>query len=161
MERPRFEELCRRHYTEVVRLAFLVTGDRQEALDVAQETFARAYERWGQVSTMENQMGWLIRVSTNLSLSHRRRASRRARPIPTPAPVTDAPSDPGMRAALATLTPAQRAAVILRLYLDLSIEDTAKMLGKRPGTVRALSSQGIARLRASSRAAGSLMAGGS
>lgn len=147
MERSGFEELCQRHYTEVVRVAFLVTGDRQEALDVAQETFARAYERWGQVSTMENPVGWLVRVATNLSLSQRRRSSRRVRPVPTPRSATDAPADPGMHEALATLTPAQRTAVVLRFYLDLSIEDTAQMLGKRPGTIRALSSQGVARLR--------------
>ena len=52
-----------------------------------------------------------------------------------------------MRAALASLAPAQRAAVVLRFYLDMSIEDTAKALRKRPGTVRALTAQGIARLR--------------
>ncbi len=147
MKRSGFEELCHRHYTEVVHVAFLVTGDRQEALDVAQETFARAYERWGQVSVMENAGGWLVRVATNVSLSERRRSSRRAlSPSMTPS-MSDSPPDPGMRAALASLTPAQRAAVVLRFYLDLSIQDTAQMLGKRPGTVRALTSQGIARLR--------------
>ena len=147
MERSSFEEMCRRHYTEVVRLAFLVTGDRQEALDVAQETFARAYERWGQVSTMENPVGWLMRVATNLSLSHRRWSARRAHTLRAPEPATDTQRDPAVTAALATLTPSQRAAVVLRFYLDLSIEDTAKTLGKRPGTVRALTSQGVARLR--------------
>jgi DNA-directed RNA polymerase specialized sigma24 family protein len=45
------------------------------------------------------------------------------------------------------LTSAQRAAIVLRFYLDLSIEDTATALHKRPGTVRALTAQGIARLR--------------
>jgi DNA-directed RNA polymerase specialized sigma24 family protein len=61
--------------------------------------------------------------------------------------VVDAPNDPGIRTALAGLPPAQRAAVVLRFYLDLSIDDTAQVLGKRPGTVRALTSQGVARLR--------------
>ena len=147
MDGPSFEEMCRRHYTEVVRVAFLVTGDRQEALDVAQETFARAYERWGQVSTMENPVGWLMRVATNLSLSHRRRSVRRAHTLPASEPATDAQGDPAVTAALAALTPSQRAAVVLRFYLDLSIQDTARTLGKRPGTVRALTSQGVARLR--------------
>jgi RNA polymerase sigma-70 factor (sigma-E family) len=147
MERSGFEEMCRAHYTEVVRVAFLLTGDRQEALDVTQETFARAYERWGQVSVMENPVGWLMRVATNLSLSHRRR-SRWSPRTPAPArPVVDAPNDPAIRTALAGLPPAQRAAVVLRFYLDLSIDDTAQVLGKRPGTVRALTSQGVARLR--------------
>jgi RNA polymerase sigma-70 factor (ECF subfamily) len=148
MDRAGFEELTRRHYAEVARVAFLVTGDRQEALDVAQETFARAYERWRQVSTMDNQVGWLIRVATNLSLSHRRRSARVTRLLPAPQMDTEMRTDPSVDDALATLTPSQRAAVVLRFYLDFSIAETAQVLGKRPGTVRALTSQGTARLRA-------------
>jgi RNA polymerase sigma-70 factor (sigma-E family) len=147
MERSGFDEFCRGHYTEVVRVAYLVTGDRQEALDVAQETFARAYERWGRVSTMENPVGWLMRVATNLSVSQRRRSNRRSRAVPPPQPVFETPGDPAVEAALMKLTPAQRAVVVLRFYLDLSIEETARTLGKRAGTVRALTSQGVARLR--------------
>jgi RNA polymerase sigma-70 factor (ECF subfamily) len=147
MKRSGFEEMCRDHYSEVVRVAFLVTGDRQGAFDVAQETFARAFEHWSQVSTMQNPVGWLMRVATNLALSDRRRV-RRVRRTEAPAePVIDTPGDPGLGAALAQLTPAQRVAVVLRYYLDLSIEETARTLGKRPGTVRALTSQGVARLR--------------
>ena len=147
MERSGFEELTCRHYNEVARVAFLLTGDRQEALDVAQETFARAYERWGSVSTMDNQVGWLIRVATNLSLSHRRRIRRTVRQFPTPRAVDDSPSDPSLGRALSELTPAQRAALVLRFYLDLSIAETAEVLGNRPGTIRALTAQGTARLR--------------
>jgi RNA polymerase sigma-70 factor (sigma-E family) len=147
MEGPSFEQMCRHYYTEVVRVAFLVTGDRQEAFDVAQETFARAYERWAQVSTMDNPVGWLMRVATNLSLSHRRRAVRRVPALPAPESTPDAHGDPAVLAALASLTPSQRAAVVLRFYLDQSIEETARTLGKRPGTIRALTSQGVARLR--------------
>lgn len=147
MKCSNFEELCHHQYTRVVHAAFLITGDRQEALDVAQETFARAYERWGQVSKMGNQVGWLMRVATNLSLSYRRRLAFRRRPVATLMTTMDAAADPAIRDALTALTPAQRAAVVLRFYLDLSIEDTAQALRKRPGTVRALTSQGIARLR--------------
>jgi DNA-directed RNA polymerase specialized sigma24 family protein len=97
---------------------------------------------------MGNQVGWLIRVATNLSLSHRRWSARKARQLPAPRTVEDTPTDPSVEKALAALTPAQRAAIVLRFYLDLSITETADVLSKRPGTVRALTSQGIARLRA-------------
>ena len=63
--------------------------------------------------------------------------------LPASEPATDAQGDPAVTAALAALTPSQRAAVVLRFYLDLSIQDTARTLGKRPGTVRALTSQGV------------------
>lgn len=136
-------------YERVARAAFLILGDRDEALDVTQETFARACERWAQVSVMENPEGWLYRVAVNLSLSKRRRAARRVlrRAPDRPEPAAES-TDPALAKALVRLSPAQRAAVVLRFYLDLSIETTAEALGNRPGTVRALTSQGIGRLRA-------------
>ncbi len=149
MDRSGYEQLCRDHYSGVVRAAFLVTGDRQEALDITQETFARAYERWGQVSKMENQAGWLYRVATNLAISGKRRLRRLNGLVDRAAETSaeDPSSDPALAAALARLTPAQRAVVVLRFHLDWSIDTTAEALRKRPGTVRALSSQAIAHLR--------------
>lgn len=147
MEISEYERLCADHYAGVVRAAFLVVGDRQEALDIAQETFARAYERWSQVSKMQNQAGWLYRVATNLAITRLRRLRRDhlgARQLEVAAPE---PSDPSLAKALRKLTPAQRAAVVLRFHLDLSIDAAAEVLHKRAGTVRALTSQGVARLR--------------
>lgn len=146
MDDDRYERLCEDHYSDVVRVAFLITGDRQEALDIAQETFTRAFERWRQVAGMENQVGWLVRVASNQAISRQRRLTRRVRHEPSPGMETDGP-DPALASALRRLTPSQRAVVVLRYYLDLSIETTAETLGKRPGTVRALSAQGVARLR--------------
>jgi RNA polymerase sigma factor (sigma-70 family) len=57
--------------------------------------------------------------------------------------------DQRLQDGLSSLTPAQRTVLVLRFYLDWSVADTAKVLGKKPGTVRALTSQGIARLRES------------
>jgi RNA polymerase sigma factor (sigma-70 family) len=148
MELTEFERLCETTYTRVFRAAFLILGNRQEALDVAQETFARAFARWGKVRAMESPEGWLIKVAVNQSISLRRRAWRRAFGPPPEVP-SDPPeaSDPALASALGALTPAQRAAVIVRYYLDMSVQDASQALGKRPGTVRALTSQGVARLR--------------
>jgi RNA polymerase sigma factor (sigma-70 family) len=143
-----FEELCEFSYTRVAKAAYLILGDRQEAQDVAQEAFSRALERWPEVGSMENPQGWLYRVAVNLSLSTRRRAVRWVKGrIPDSAAVESEPSDPGLAKALSRLTPAQRAAVVLRFYSDLSVADTAQVLNKRPGTVRALTAQAISRLR--------------
>jgi RNA polymerase sigma factor (sigma-70 family) len=49
--------------------------------------------------------------------------------------------------ALGQLTPSQRAVVVLRYMEDLSIEQVAELTGRKPGTIRALTSQGVARLR--------------
>jgi DNA-directed RNA polymerase specialized sigma24 family protein len=57
--------------------------------------------------------------------------------------------EPQVEAAILDLPPAQRAVVVCRFYLDLSIEQTAEVLRKATGTVRALSSQATTRLRTS------------
>ena len=146
--RDAFEALCREEYAAIVRTAWLITGNREEALDVAQETFARAYERWRTVENLDRPAAWLQRVAGNLAVSWRRRERRRS-PEAVPdvaAPQGDVP-DAGLMEAMRALTPAQRAAIVLRYFADLSVEDTASALRKKPGTVRALTSQGFTRLR--------------
>ncbi len=150
--REAFERLCRDEYAALVRTAYLITGDREESLDLAQEALARAYERWRSVSQLDRPGAWLHRVVVNLAISWRRRQKIRltklglSSPGPTPGPE---PPDLELFQALRELSPAQRAVVVLRYYTDQSIEDVAQALGKRPGTVRALASQGLARLRES------------
>lgn len=145
--REGFERLWREEYPRVVRTAWLITGDREEAADVAQETFARAYERWRTVSALDRPGAWLHRVAANLSLTWRRRRARERHPSTAEAVDPVEIPDPALFEALRTLAPAQRAAVVLRHWADLSVEDTAQALGKRPGTVKALTHQGLARLR--------------
>jgi RNA polymerase sigma-70 factor, ECF subfamily len=149
MERTGFERLCADHYANVVRTAYLITGDLAEATDIAQEAFARAFERWTTVSALDAPEAWVHRVAANLAVSWWRRLRvRRSRPLPEAGVVPPPePSDPVLMEALSQLTPAQRTAVVLRFYADRSIEDVAEALGKRPGTIRALTSQGVARLR--------------
>lgn len=144
-----FDRLCRDEYANLVRTAYLVTGDREEAADLAQEALARAFERWRVVSGLDRPGAWLQRVTANLAISWRRRQRFRSF-----GPVRDraeespsASADVDLMHALSFLTPAQRAAVVLRYYADQSVDQVARALGKRPGTVRALTSQGLSRLR--------------
>lgn len=145
-----FDALCRREYPLVVRTAYLITGDREEAADVAQEAFARAYQHWRKVRTMDRPGAWLQRVASNLAISWRRRARWRSRLAEVPeveAQDPDVTEEMVLMEALSLLAPAQRAAIVLRFYADQSVAQTARALGKRPGTVRALTAQGMARLR--------------
>ena len=148
--REAFEKFCRDEYAAVVRGVYLITGDPEEAADVAQEAFARAYERWGSVSRLDLPGAWVQRVATNLAISwwrHQRVRARFQGSADSGKPLDPRPEDPDLMAALRALSPAQRAAVVLRYFADQSVEDTARALGKRPGTIRALTSQGLARLR--------------
>jgi RNA polymerase sigma-70 factor (ECF subfamily) len=152
MDDAGFEALYREAFADVFRTAYLIVGDRQEALDLAQETFARAFERWRSVRSLHRPEAWLQRVVANLAVSwHRGRRRRRSLGVPAGAPRFDdvASVDPDLAQAVRELTPAQRAVVVLRFYLDRSVDDVAAALGKRPGTVRALTAQAMARLRVS------------
>ena len=147
--REGFERLWREEYARVFRTAYLIVLDREEAADLTQEAFIRAYERWRSVERMQNPAAWLQRVAGNLALSWRRRRRTAAAFVESHPGVETVmePADPTLIGALRALAPAQRAVVVLRYYADQSVEDTARSLGKRPGTVKALAHQGIARLR--------------
>jgi RNA polymerase sigma-70 factor (ECF subfamily) len=140
-----FEDLWKAHYGSVVRTALVVTGNVEEARDVAQEAFARAYQHWSRVARLDRPESWVHRVATNLAIS----SARRRRPrLPPPALIEPPePYDDRLAALVKALTPAQRAVIALRFYLDWSVEDVARALGKRPGTVTALTHQALERLR--------------
>ncbi len=143
-----FDEFYLAMNGRVVRSVFLMVGDLEEAKDISQEVFARAFERWGVVGDLDRPEFWVYKVATNLSLSslrRRRRASGRGDGLE---PVMElALPEPELRAAVLALPPAQRGVVVLRFFLDASVEETARVMHKRPGTVRALTFQAMTRLR--------------
>ena len=141
-----YEAFFREQFPKAARTAALVVGDVQEGMDVAQEAMARAYQHWRKVSMMDRPDAWVLKVATNLALSRLRR--RQPRPVvddpPAPEPAT---LDAELLEAVRSLSPAQRSVIALRFYLDWSVEDVSDALGKKPGTVRALTHQGMERLR--------------
>jgi RNA polymerase sigma-70 factor (sigma-E family) len=144
---PEFEDVYRAEFPHAFRTAYLITGNRQDALELAQEALARAFERWHAVRRMDRPGAWIQRVVANLSLTAtRRRRSRPSFPARDAVPEPE-PSDPALFDALASLTVAQRTVLVMRYFLDLSVREVAADLGKRPGTVTALTSQGLAALR--------------
>jgi RNA polymerase sigma-70 factor, ECF subfamily len=147
-------EFCELEYGRLVGMLTLYTSDRDLAAELAQEALARACRHWRRVRNMDAPTAWLYRVALNLanSIFARRRAERRAY---AQAAVLDAPvpEHPGwdevvaLRQALGVLAPRQRAAVVLRYYADLPVAEVASLMRCRPGTVRALTHQGLQRLR--------------
>jgi RNA polymerase sigma factor (sigma-70 family) len=144
---------CRAMHPRLVGALALHCGDRHVAEELAQETLARVWERWPSVREMASPESWTYRVGFNLAASRfrRRSAERRARARAgegLDAHVPDLASALAVRAAVAALPPRQRAAVVLRYFADLSVDDTAAALRCAPGTVKALTSQAITALRA-------------
>jgi RNA polymerase sigma factor (sigma-70 family) len=146
MQDARYEAFFLEQFAKVARTAALVMGNVEDGADIAQEAMARAYQHWRKVSAMDRPDAWVHKVATNLALTRLRR--RPIRHLP-PEPVLTEPDtrDDDLLHAVRSLSPAQRSVIALRFYLDWSIEDVAEALGKRPGTVRALTHQGMERLR--------------
>jgi RNA polymerase sigma-70 factor (sigma-E family) len=149
------EVLYARHAPDAVRLAALLTGDPALAQDLVQDAFARLGGRLVHLRRPEAFESYLRRTIVNLArMQFRRRGVERAWLQRQPGPDSAPGPSPGvedrevLRQALHRLPARQRAALVLRFYLDLPERDIADALRCRPGTVGSLVSRGLARLRA-------------
>ena len=151
VEPASFEELFLAERVGLYGSLWLVTRNRHEAEEIAQEAFLRVWERWAEVSEMANPAGYLYRTAMNVWRSRLRRArvavarTFRASGGDDAIALVDA-RDVVLRA-LDGLTPRQRAAVVLTELLDLTSEEAGKALGVRPSTVRVLAARGRATLK--------------
>lgn len=148
-----FEAFCLREHTALIRMLTLYCGDREVARDLTQETLARAWVHWRKVRKMERADLWLRRVAVNLANSHFRhvRVERSARSRLVVAVEctrgTDAAAAMVVHSALLHLTPRQRESVVLRFMDDLSVEQTAAVMGCSEGTVKKLTARALVALR--------------
>jgi len=156
---PSWDELVRQHADRVYRLAYRLSGNQHDAEDLTQETFIRVFRSVQnyQPGTFE---GWLHRITTNLFLDMvRRRARIRMEALPEdydrlpgdqPNPEQiyhDARLGADLQAALDSLPPEFRAAVVLCDIEGLSYEEIGATLGVKLGTVRSRIHRGRQALR--------------
>lgn len=147
--------LVRKYQVQAVQTAYLVTRDRALAEDIVQAAFLRAYERIGQFDARRPFGPWFLRSVVNDAV---KAAARRERQVSLETgsegeetSLADLLADPGpgpedlveteeirqtVWAALGKLPPVQRAAIVLRYYLDLSEAEMADELACPPGTVK-------------------------
>jgi RNA polymerase sigma factor (sigma-70 family) len=140
-------------HERLLRALYLVTGDRSEADDIAQEAFVKILERWDTVRLMDSPTGYLYRTAMNSFRSGYRRSVMAIRrlalvPLGRRNPFEDVEIAADVRRALTSLTPRQRAAIVLTELLGYPSEDAGSLLGIQPSTVRALTTQARARMKA-------------
>ncbi|HEY9476006.1 MAG TPA: SigE family RNA polymerase sigma factor [Mycobacteriales bacterium] len=134
------------------RMAYLLCHDWHTADDLVSVTCGKLYQHWSRVRTLGNIDAYVRRMLLNAWLDERRRPWRRERPIGEvpdwPAPqVADRTEQGDVIRLLDELPPRRRAAIVLRYYCDLSVEETAEALGVSSGTVKSLTSRGLLTLR--------------
>jgi RNA polymerase sigma-70 factor (sigma-E family) len=138
----------------LLRSAWLLTGDQGKAEDLLQTVLAQVWPRWSRVVAGGNPEAYVRRVLYSTYLSWWRRRWRFEVPSPEVPDAGDG-SDLAHRSAtrdalnraLAKLSRQQRAVVVLRYVEDLSVVETAQLLGCTPGTVKVQSSRALATLR--------------
>jgi RNA polymerase sigma-70 factor (sigma-E family) len=128
------------HGEELLRLAYLLTSDRELAEDLVQEAFVRAWRSWGQLRREASAPAWLRVTLLNLTRSSLRRRLREWRTHVGGHDHGVPDVDPTLRIdldrAVAALPLQRRACIVLRYYADLSERDTAAALGISVGTVK-------------------------
>ncbi len=136
----------------LLRSAFLLCGDVHEAEDLVQSTLVKVVLAGRRLDRIDNIEAYTRRTLMSVFIAPRRRLWRREHPHAAPPDRTvDAPADVDMglavRTALAEVPPRQRAVLVLRYWEDLSVEETAQILGVSTGTVKSQSARGLATLR--------------
>ncbi|HVL38064.1 MAG TPA: sigma-70 family RNA polymerase sigma factor [Fimbriimonadaceae bacterium] len=141
-------------YPRIVGSLSLMCGDAHLAEELAQDAFAKLCRDWWRVRRMDHPEAWLHKVAINLATSHfrRRGAERRARARlearPTLPNDEDHASSLALRRSVAGLPPRQKAAVVLRYYVDLPFAKVAELLGVTESTAKSLVAKAVERLRA-------------
>jgi RNA polymerase sigma factor (sigma-70 family) len=126
------------------------TGDMLLAEEQVAEAFARAWVSWRKVSRHPARRAWVVRTALNIGASRWRRRGRELPLIDHDVAVAAVPEtglDAVVLQALRRLPARQREVIVLRVFLDLDIETTARTLAIAPGTVRAHLSRAAATLR--------------
>jgi RNA polymerase sigma-70 factor (ECF subfamily) len=146
-----FDEFYRSEFASMVVLAVAVTGRRIGAEDVAQEAMLDAHRRWDRIATYDSPRAWVRKVVVQRAVkTSRKQANERTAASGRALAVVGSPEptglDPQLRDALLELPPQQRAVMALHYLEDLSVADTAEVLGVTEGTVKTQLSRGRSRL---------------
>jgi RNA polymerase sigma-70 factor (ECF subfamily) len=161
-----FRVLVERHSRSLFRLAFRMTGNEQDAEDVVQESFLRAYRQLGKFDERASFGTWLYRIATNCSLDLVRSKKRRSEHLAPADPEADDPIvslpsiDPTperttlsseirgrVAEAMNELSATERTAFVLRHFEGMCIEEVSRILECQPGAAKHSVFRAVQKLR--------------
>jgi RNA polymerase sigma-70 factor (ECF subfamily) len=143
-----FDVIVERHRRAVYQLCYRFVGNHEDASDLSQEVFLRAYRGLRNFRGRSSLGTWLYRIGVNVCLNRVSVKKPQSEPIEAQQHVdtrTESPSEQLMsaeraarvRAAIAKLPRKQRAVLILRMYQEMSHQEIAKVVGSSVGAVKA------------------------
>ena len=160
-----FRALVERHSRTLFRLAFRMTGNAEDAEDVVQESFLRAYRQLARFDERASFGTWMYRIAANCSLDlvrvRKRRnyvpvaeddADGRVLELPSPAPSPERAALSGevrqrLAAAMNELSETERAAFVLRHFEGLRVEEISQVLECQPGAAKHSVFRAVQKLR--------------
>lgn len=161
-----FDEIVRRFQGRIYAAAYRVTGNREDALDVAQESLIKVLRKIDAWQPTGGFLSWILRLTTNHAIDHiRRRARRRQEPLDETVlnetegvPVEPVSFDTGnevraheieqrIRASLVLLSPMQRKVFVMRHFEGFSLADIAQDLNCTVGSVKVHLFRAVKKLR--------------
>jgi RNA polymerase sigma-70 factor, ECF subfamily len=158
-DRDAFRELVERYQRKIATLALGMLRNREDALDVVQETFTKAFQSLDRFKGDAGFYTWTYRIAVNLCIDHQRREAKMPLATPDPHESGDRAADPvallvdgaeqgdpfqrtldseiarRLSEAIAELTPEHRAVILLREVDGLSYEEISRVLDCPKGTV--------------------------
>lgn len=146
--RDAFDVVVARHQRQVYQVCYRFVGNHEDASDLTQDVFVRAFRGLRGFRSRSSLSTWLYRIAVNVSLNRVAVKGPATEPIDTRdhADGTTEPADSALlrseragevRAAIARLPRKQRATLILRVYHDLPHQEIADILGSSVGAVKA------------------------
>jgi RNA polymerase sigma-70 factor (sigma-E family) len=152
-EPPGFRDYVAARQRALLRTARMLTGNQHTAEDLVQASLERVWPRWSRIVRDGDPDAYVRRVLVNTYSTWWRRKWRAEAPtselpeLAGPDVFAEADLADALRRLLPTLTPRQKAVVVLRFYEDLSEAATAEVLGCSVGTVKSQTSKALARMR--------------
>lgn len=161
-DRDAFREIVEAHSRAIFRLAYRVTGNEEDAEDVVQETFLKAYGALPKFEGTSELATWLHRIGANCAIDFLRRRRARsggsAEAAPEPETLPDAAADPEaaafgseldrqVQSSMKRLSSMERAAFVLRHFEGRSIAEIGRALGLRTNATKNCVFRAVAKLR--------------
>jgi RNA polymerase sigma-70 factor (ECF subfamily) len=158
-ETTHFSELLETHEKEIYRFVYRMTGNPDDASDLLQDTFLRAFQAFSRLPKGANHRAWLYKIAHRQALNlFRSRKMRRSEPIEEAHGLHDANGHPedlsetrrlarALTHLIRDLTPRQRSALLLKKYEGLSYSEVASVLGGTEENARAQVYQAMKKIR--------------
>lgn len=158
-DKAAFSKLVWRYKDHIVNIAFGIVGTRQDAEDIAQEAFLKAYLSISRINSANAFYRWLVKITVNLSIDKKRFDNlRRVQPLSDALPLSNVGQSPEVLTekreqqqmvldALKKLTIEQRTVLVLREFQELSYEEITQILDIPLGTVKSRINTARVRLR--------------